>query len=234
MQIGEGVAVPLGQADDEEKCKYCKKAIHPFAKKMGNNIGSGTKLGKNIIPEVEKHTWYTSARSLQAHHLICSEAMDDDEWNNWCTLFGYDINCKENGVMLPYEMALACQLHVPLHRGNHANGMAGGVAYPDKITSDLKEISNDIKAGKYCDKPNKLTEDLNEYSEFVLGKVDKFIWTITGDGRDYKTGGIGCAGVKSVTGKPSNTCPQTRSHNLSKKGLAAPLMKSLLPLMIGK
>lgn len=234
MQVGEGIAVPLGQVDDEEKCKYCKKKIHEFSKKPGNNIGSGSTLGKNIIAERENHAWYTGSRSIQAHHLICSEAMDDDEWSNWCSLFGYDINCKENGVMLPYEMALACQLHVPLHRGNHANGTAGGVAYPAKITSDLKEYANDIKSGKYCDKPSKLTEDLNEYSEFVLGKVAKFTWTITGDGKDYDNGGIGCGGVKSVSEKPRNNCPQTRSHGLTKKGHAVTLLKNIMPLAIGK
>lgn len=234
MQVGEGVAVPSAQADDEKKCKYCKKKEHEFSKQPGNNIGSGSILGKNIIAERENHSWYISGRSIQAHHLICSEAMDDDEWNEWCSLFGYDINCKENGVMLPYEMALACQLHVPLHRGNHDNGTAGGIAYPAKITADLKDFANDIKSGKYCDKPAKLTEDLNEYSEFVLGKVDKFIWTITGDGRDYKTGGIGCAGVKSISGKPTTSCPASRSHNLAKKGQLVPLIKNILPLVIGK
>lgn len=94
MQVGESVAIPaIVGAEEEEKCKYCKKPIHKFAKKSGNNIGSGTKLSKNIVNDIETHHWYTGGRSLQAHHLICSEAMDDDSWNVWCTEFGYDINC---------------------------------------------------------------------------------------------------------------------------------------------
>lgn len=234
MELGESVAIPaVGAKEEEEKCKYCKKPIHDFAKKMGNNIGSGTKLRINIIPDLTTHRWYTGGRSLQAHHLICSEAMDDDSWNNWCTEFGYDINCKENGVMLPYAMALACQLHVPLHRGNHDNGTAGGMSYPKKIKADLNDIANDIKAGKFCDKPASLVEKLNEYSELVLGKVGKFSWTITGDGRDYKVGGNGCASVTSVTDKPSKKCTDGRLHGLKKQGQPIPLVQNILPLTIG-
>jgi len=174
--------------EKKEKCKFCKKDVHDFADKPGTSLGSGQTLRKDIISNIKNHVWYTGSRSLQAHHLICSESMDDDDWHEYCRLFGYDINNKNNGVMLPNTLALACQLHVALHRGNHSAGSAGSTPYPAKIKNDLNEIKSDIKSGNYCSNPDALIEDLNEYSEFILGEVDSFSWTITSDGLDYKAG----------------------------------------------
>ncbi|MDZ7923891.1 MAG: AHH domain-containing protein [Marinagarivorans sp.] len=219
---------------EEEKCPYCKKKKHDLAKKPGNHCGSGQALRKNIIAKIENHAWYSGSHALQAHHLICSEAMDDDKWPDWCADFGYNIDCKENGVMLPYLLELACQLHAPLHRGGHSAGVAEGVPYPRKITKDIKEIGEKIEAGKFCDNPQGLIDELNKYSKKVLSQVDKFRWTITGDGRDYKTGGNGCAGAKSIEDKPQKACPHNRLHKLTRKGDAAVLLQKIVPLEIGK
>lgn len=219
---------------EEEKCPYCKKKKHDLAKKPGNHCGSGQALRKNIIAKIENHAWYTGSASLQAHHLICSEAMDDDKWPDWCADFGYNIDSKENGVMLPYSLDLACQLHAPLHRGGHSAGVAGGISYPSKIKSDIKKIGEKIKAGDFCSNPKGLIDELNEYSEFVLSKINSFSWTITGDGRDYKVGGNGCAGAKSIDDKPQKSCPHGRLHNLTRKGGSTVLPQKIAPLEIGK
>ncbi|MCP4474226.1 MAG: hypothetical protein GY821_06610, partial [Gammaproteobacteria bacterium] len=144
------------QPIEKEKCPYCKKDEHALVDKWGSNNGVGQTLRKNIIKNVEDHDWYTETNSLQAHHLICSESMDDDDWYQYCMDFGYDINHKKNGVMLPYLMALACQLHVPVHRSNHSAGRADGTSYPKKVEKDLMEIADDIESGKYCDNPKAL------------------------------------------------------------------------------
>jgi uncharacterized Zn-binding protein involved in type VI secretion len=220
--------------DEEAKCPYCNKTEHEFAKKWGNNIGSGQGLRKNIIAKLEDHPWYTGLNSLQAHHLICSEAMDDDDWSEFARIFGYDINHENNGVMLPYLMELACQLHVPLHRGNHDKGKAEGVSYPDRIKTELKEIKEGIKAGKYCDSPKALVEKLDNFSKLTLKKIDKFSWTITSDGKDYATGKNGCAGVTSLTDKPNTTCPHDRVHGLAKQNGTAVIPRKSGPLQIGQ
>lgn len=219
---------------EEEKCPYCKKKKHDLAKKPGNHCGSGQTLRKNIIAKIEDHSWYSGNHALQAHHLICSEAMDDDKWPGWCADFGYNIDCKENGVMLPYLLELACQLHAPLHRGGHSAGSAEGEPYPKKIAKDMKEIGEKIESGKFCSNPQGLIEELNKYSKKVLSQVDKFRWTITSDGRDYKTGGIGCAGTNSIEEKPQKACPHNRLHKLTRKGSAAVLPQKIAPLEIGK
>lgn len=82
---------------EPEECPYCDKPEHQFAEKWGNHIGDGQALRKAIISNIEDHAWYTEANALQAHHIICSEAIDDDGLSNWCTQFGYEINHKNNG-----------------------------------------------------------------------------------------------------------------------------------------
>lgn len=162
--------------------------------------------------------------------------MDDDDWSKYCMDFGYDINHKKNGVMLPYFMELACQLHVPLHRGNHSAGRAESVSYPDKIKTELDDIKKDIKAGKYCDNPKALIEKMNNLSKIILGKIDKFRWTITADGKDYKSDNNGCAGVSSITNKPNHPCPCDRHHHLTRKNETTALSRKRKnqPLEIGK
>lgn len=234
MELGEPVAVSSVDPEDKDECFYCKKKKHKLAKKPGNHCGSGQTLRKNIIAKIEDHAWYSGGNALQAHHLICSEAMDDDKWPDWCADFGYNIDCKENGVMLPYMLELACQLHAPLHRGGHSAGVAEGVSYPDKITTDIKEIGEKIEAGKFCDNPQGLIDELNKYSKKVLSQVDKFRWTITGDGRDYKADGIGCGGVKNLPEKTTQACPHSRLHKIARKGTAIALSPKVASLEIGK
>lgn len=221
------------QPIESEKCPYCKKDEHKLADKWGNHIGDGQTLRKDIIANIEDHVWYTGSNSLQAHHLICSEAMDDDDWSKYCKDFGYDINHKKNGVMLPFNMDLACQLHVAMHRSNHSAGRAQGISYPEKIKNDLERIANDVRSGKYCDNPKALIDKLNRYSERTLGKISRFRWTITADGQDYKLGNNGCAGVTSITNKPHQSCPHGRSHGIPRKDETSAIPQMTEPLKIG-
>ncbi|MEM9102365.1 MAG: PAAR-like domain-containing protein [Pseudomonadota bacterium] len=227
-------AVSDTQEEEVDKCPYCDKPQHDFAQHWGNSVGNGQRLRKNIIDPIEDHPWYTGAHALQAHHLICSEAMDDDDWPEYCRQFGYDINHPNNGVMLPNEMALACQLHVPLHRGNHEKGMADGVSYPDRIKIKLDTIKQDIEAGKYCDNLSALVDTLDRFSKRILKKIDTFKWTITSDGKDYALGKIGCAGVSSLTKKPNTPCPHDRAHGLTQQNTTTSLPRKSSPLIIGK
>ena len=218
---------------EEEICEYCKKPTHRFAKTPGRNVGSSTRLSRHIIPDVKIHQWYTGKGALQAHHLICSEAMSDDDWPKWCSEFGYDIDRKQNGVMLPGKMELACQLHAPLHISNHSAGKAGGMNYPKRVSKELEKISEEIRTGKYCDTPQSLTDKLDQTSKMILSKIDKFAWTLTADGSDYNVGGIGCGGGTSIPTKPKSPCPHSRLHNLKRGGNGSVIPQKLSPLAVG-
>jgi len=228
-------SVAMGEdAEEVEKCPYCGKAEHDFAKNWGTHIGNGQALRKNIIDPIDKHPWYIGANSLQAHHLICSESMDDDDWSEYCRIFGYSINHENNGVMLPYAMALACQLHVALHRSNHSKGMADGVPYPRNIKNKLNTIKKDIEAGKFCDNPRALVDTLDRFSARIIKKIDTFKWTLTGDGKDYAVGNNGCAGVSSMTKKPNKPCPHDRAHGLTKSNETEAILRKSSPLRTGQ
>ncbi|EKE6108919.1 DUF4150 domain-containing protein [Vibrio cholerae] len=223
----------------KEKCPYCDKDKHDFAEKRGNNMGSGLLLANNIFKALKKdkedHQWFTKPFSLQAHHLICSEAMAKEYWRKVCLLFGYDINHENNGVMLPALMELACQIGVALHRGNHSKGWADDLhlPYPDAVKKKLKAISEDIEAGSFCDNPSGVIAMLDNLSREILEKVDAFSWTLTADGKDYENGKIGCAGATSLTDKPNQPCKHDRKHGLVQKKKGTLIAAKSASLKIG-
>jgi hypothetical protein len=233
MQIGESVCPPAVSTDTEDKvlCDLCKKDKHPFADEMGNNIGSGQTLAKKIIPDTKDHKWYTVGRSLQAHHLICSEALDDDQWATVCRLFGYDINRKENGVMLPAKMPLACQLISPLHRGNHEAASADSLNYPSKVKQLTAKYKKKALSGGYCGNIGQLVKDLDSISADLCSKVDAFVYTLTSDGADYRLGGKGCGNNTSVSDPKEKSCDHKRLHGLQHNG--GLLLPKTSPLQVG-
>ena len=183
----------------------------------GTNEGNGGKLDTHIefASKCEKkdHPLAYNGRNLQAHHLICSEAMNDDEglWVRICQLTGYNINCYKNGVRLPFQLRQACGAKVPLHRGGHGAGYGGkndedeSFIYPEAVIAEIEDILQYYSKIKACEKPKKLEElvdKLNQKSNKIFKKIKKFEWTITWDGFDYQNGNpIGCSNVNSISAK---------------------------------
>nr|WP_246357169.1 AHH domain-containing protein [Pyxidicoccus fallax] len=179
-------------------CEYCGKQGHPFAPSWGSSIGSSGILRDNILKghEADVHPWYTGRWSIAAHHLICSEAMADDEvWARFCREFGYDLNRAQNGVILPMVLAVACELHVPVHVGPHAGGWAFDMdlAYPEAVKARLAKVARAVGAGGFCSSPSTLTDELDRLSAEILGRIATGRWTLTRDGQDYLPGGVGHA-----------------------------------------
>ncbi|HYD40278.1 MAG TPA: AHH domain-containing protein [Anaeromyxobacter sp.] len=223
------------EAVKEAVCKYCGKPAHAFAEKGGSSIGVSSILERRIFKGSDKrlHPWYTGLRSLQAHHLICSEALDHTDWVLICNLFGYDINHKNNGVMLPNTMALACQLFAPLHRGPHDAGLADGLPYPSRVKQLAEQFKKKALTGAYCDDPRALVDDLDDLSADILAKVDRFVYTLTCDGADYAEGVRGCAGATSVARKLHHVCPAARRHGLKQNGVGPVIQRRRGSLKVG-
>jgi hypothetical protein len=217
------VARPVaGRADEktrgDEKCPYCGKERHEFARgRMGNHLGNSLRLRANILEgrRLEDHPWYAGRWSIAAHHLICSEAMDNEDWAGFCRQGGYDIDRKQNGVMLPMRLALACQLFVAVHRGPHDDGWAYDLhlPYPKAVKAKLRRIRAMLERGAFCEDPTALVRALDALSAEILVKVAAGEWTLTSDGLDYLEGGVGGAGVVSLQGKSGQPCPHGRRHN---------------------
>jgi hypothetical protein len=241
-QAAPAVAVQVEDAPapaTEEPCRYCKQPKHNIDKaaRSGSNLGNSAVLGRNMLDgrELTCHPWYAGPFSLAAHHLICLEAMEKPEWGSICYDFGYHIDRRQNGVFLPMKMALACQLGVPVHRGNHSEGYAFDLdlAYPDAVKAKLEDLAAEVSAGDYCANPAALVEELDALSRTILERVASFTWTLTRDGLDYAPAGLGCSGLTSIRQKPSSTqCPQHRRHGrrhaVSGQALAA------RPLTVGE
>jgi hypothetical protein len=176
----------------------------------GTHRGNPTTLASAISMKMEvkkeSHPLNYKPRALAAHHLICSESMEDDnDWEVICELSGYNINCYKNGVYLPYYLEQACYLNIPLHRGNHDRGYGWTENYPLEVKKEIRSVLKKYSKPNVCEKPEKLKQlalELNASSEKILKFISKFIWTITWDGFDYKQGNpIGCANVRNIPDK---------------------------------
>ncbi|MFP2926115.1 PAAR-like domain-containing protein [Pyxidicoccus sp. 3LG] len=217
-------------AQPVELCDYCGKQKHEFDRKgrVGSNLGSSAVLGRNMLEgkELSAHPWYVGPFSLAAHHLICLEALDDPTWAIFCPLFGYHPDRKPNGVFLPMKMALACQLLVAVHRGNHAEGFAFDLhlPYPKAVKKNLQDIAQMLQVGEFCSNPDALIAALDKLSAEILANISSGLWTLTRDGLDYLAGGAGCGGLESISQKPTTApCPHGRQHGLNHGVAGQPL-----------
>lgn len=222
-----------------ERCPYCGKEKHAFDTKgrVGGNLGNSAVLGRNMLEgrELSTHPWYAGFFSLAAHHLICLEALENGRWAQHCVRFGYHPDRRQNGVFLPMRMAIACELHVAVHRGNHAEGYAFDIhlPYPKAVKQKLRELEGRIERGEFCADPDALVRKLDKLSVEILGKMERFLWTLTRDGLDYGPGGKGCSELTSIRQKPSPAaCPRERQHRIKHGVTGSPLKRR--PLLIGE
>ncbi len=231
-----------------DPCPYCGKdrKTHPQLKEkgFGTSVDSSLFLARNILADEsrDEHRWYTGLWSLAAHHLICGEAMDDDFWWDVCSTFAYSINHQNNGIMLPHDMALACQLGVPVHRGSHSAGHADepDIPYPEGVRRKLKKVQDKIKAGQFCMNPAELRQKLDKLSREILQDVSAFRWTLTSDGEEYEPGKAGCGGFKSIQARRAAaeqgrnpSCRHQRKHGLRHARTGTTLPSNTQSLEIG-
>jgi hypothetical protein len=232
-----------------DPCPFCGKdrKTHPERLKgFGTSVDSSMELARNILADAsrDEHRWYTGLWSLAAHHLICGEAMDNDFWWEVCSRFAYSINHRNNGIMLPHDMALACQLGVPVHRGSHSAGHADDpdLSYPDGVKRRLDRVKAQLEAGQFCMNPAALRTQLDALSSEILQEVSAFRWTLSWDGEEYEPGTrrAGCGGFKSIQARReaaeqgrNPSCPHQRTHGLRHARTGEPLPTNTRPLEIG-
>lgn len=208
------------------KCSFCKKehAGNPVFKGQGNYVGTSQTLASRLMKEYKlpafQHPLSVGKgknKCAEAHHLICSESMNSNVWEKICNSFGYDVNCPENGIMLPSDMAVACHAEVPLHKGNHDDTKgSAGMNYVNTVKQKIDPEASKAFGGDYCENPKEIIEQLNKISKEIWQKVKKFKWTISPDGMHYSPSSKeGCLGVKTHKEKDAVTitkCPSNRNH----------------------
>ncbi|MUK51390.1 PAAR-like domain-containing protein [Aliivibrio fischeri] len=241
------------EAKENDK-KFCKGVKKPNSGDYAK-VGNSKSLAKNILndgwgaeiktkepspQDYEKHPWFDvrnkNSGNLQAHHVITSETVNNDKWQKYRSYFKYDIDESKNGVFLPSQPDVACQLGVAVHRGPHANGldyrtalllMKSGKDIPDTISDNLKSskltyiaavkhelinIEGLFKTGDFCKSKPDISlffSEMRDLSRRGVKHIDNFTWTISGYGQDYRKGmSIGCAnGTTERAGKKSRTSP---------------------------
>jgi hypothetical protein len=208
-------------------CPYCDKGeIHNRdIPEAGTNVENRDYLRDSILKlhyggiAAVAHPLSTGRKQncAQAHHLICCESMDDDEWGVLCNVFGYNINCPENGVILPANMSVACKLHIPLHRGHHdatETNIYSDMTYVEGVRGLIDSVRKKAKRKGYCEEleGKVFIQDLNNISKLIWNNLKSFSWTLTSDGKDYDTGGNGCSNQTSIRKKRSTPCSSGRSH----------------------
>ncbi|MGF1726148.1 PAAR-like domain-containing protein [Photobacterium nomapromontoriensis] len=110
----------------DSKCKN-RKRLKPG--KGNNNRGNYDAVMKRAYRKIGKvypnnHDWYVGEGCLEVHHVIPVQAVNQKRFKTLFDNFSYDINEIHNLVVLPGKMALACELYVQRHQGNHSQGMA--------------------------------------------------------------------------------------------------------------
>lgn len=227
----------MGDAKDQKHkviCTFCntEHLNKPVFKDQGNNIGNSQNLSRELMANFYGNQPQRShplsmpkgkGSCAQAHHLICCQSMEDDNWGLICSNFGYNIDSKENGVLLPGDMRIACQLRIPLHRGNHSATENGKekIQYVEGVINKIEPIKKAaIKDKEYCKEGNDIIEELNKESRSIWNKIIKFKWILTYDGLDYETGPRGCLGETGLSKKreidtPDAICTKGRNHNIT-------------------
>jgi hypothetical protein len=229
---------------EKKKCSVCDKAYNAKCPNANPKInypsetkGSGGDLTDYIVANpdnnyerIEDHPWFftrtqvdkngreSEKSSLQAHHIIVSETMKNDDLKSLCDDFGYNINHFNNGVMLPYYMDLACHLGVPVHRGGHSAGMGElKLNYPRSVERKLEALEEAVADGDVCGSSRvdkQFKKEMDKISRGIFEKIKNFDWTISKDGADYdfRKSKVGCGNQGNINDKDGSLC-RTRSQS---------------------
>jgi len=174
-------AAPKCPKCDKDLNKNCMLASTPVISKGTNKrnnyrlyLGMEKTYGK---PYAKNHPWYTGRSSLEVHHCIDVDSVDD--LGKLFKQFHYNINDPHNTVVMPSNMKVACQLAVPRHKGPHGAGI---------------KFADDPSTGK--DKEN--IENLEKLEDDNAGSDDYSAVT------DEETGGKYTTYIDAVRGELQN------------------------------
>ncbi|MDR2916365.1 MAG: AHH domain-containing protein [Tannerella sp.] len=224
-QIALNALKESGKLDSKNKEDHFFYRQNTWFSRVSKIIENG-KLASNSI---------VASDPIEGHHLITCEAVSEDSWYCIFKAFMYDINCAANCVILPGDMLAACHYGVPLHLGGHGatfGSIENGVRlnYVKSVEKMINGILETYTTGGYC---HPLTsreirdfhEEMLEISNDIFEKVEKFKWTITSDGKDYNTGGVGCyGGYRTITTKRN---AMAKSLKMSLRGKARDVSEKL-------
>ena len=184
-----------GVTKEVQRCQLCSGDLKDEVHKSDKPKKKSSNLVENILggKDIKKHTFYEKGntpyekgQTPQAHHLISRSAIK--KWKSACDSIGYNINCKENGVILPSSPQKACQYRVQKHQGGHIK------TYYIAVRHFITDVFDGYD--KMCDKNTKdsLINKLNSKSKTILNNIKDFKFLLQKDSLNYhKDCVIGCS-----------------------------------------
>lgn len=189
---------------------------------MQKYYGDSNKAQSDPVNQPSKHPLSRRGRAntAQAHHLIVTEVIGEEEWPDYCATFGYDINHYKNGVMLPSNMKIACDVGVPLHRSNHSKAPTNqaSINYVSAVRDEVLDIKEKAENAEYCtDTTEDFIAQMNAKSKTIFEHVKNFRWALTEIGMGFQSNSpLGCKNCNNIPdAKASSTGCLMRSTNLS-------------------
>jgi hypothetical protein len=167
-EVGESVAVLVGEMDKKEECDYKPEETKWRCNLSGNSTTLGNNLGNK--PDASKESELSSGSwPSQAHHLIPHKQLAAHPVSKWLKkgsiLYGdtqYDVDHRNNGKWMPYASSLAewrrsgvrkkrdlmfkvMRLSgIQLHQGRHSRSPygVGQLGYKERVDQYLDKIRN--------------------------------------------------------------------------------------------
>ncbi|SEB04684.1 AHH domain-containing protein [Rubrimonas cliftonensis] len=181
---------------------------------------------------------------MQAHHLLSKSGVRISGLKADLEHLGYDINVKENLVLLPCTLKGACHLKVQLHRGNHTatadiDILSGdddddadsyhGLSYHALVVTLLGDIRLDRNRGRLCmRRAATIQDELDELSETMLDAIKTFVIPLTSIHESFAPiTRSGCCGedatpaaARLLEAGQAPECPEGRDHR-GREGISA-------------
>lgn len=153
---------------------------------------------ENILANVRtsrRHPVHNGVK-MQAHHLLSKKGVRLSGLKADLEHLGYDINVKENLVLLPCTLKGACHLAVQLHRGNHTataridilsgadpandDDDAHAISYHVMVRTMLQRIIARRNNGRLCStREATIQRDMDRLSQRMLLAISSFAIPLT-------------------------------------------------------
>lgn len=191
---------------------------------------------ENILANIRTQLTHPLHRGvkMQAHHLLSKKGVRDSGLKSKLEHLGYDINDKNNLVLLPCTLKGACHLAVQLHRGNHTalarvdlhnddddDDGIHGISYHVFVRQTLNRIKRKLDEGDLCEmRSGRVQRLLDRKSRTVLSMIANFVLPLTSIHESFEPDAAsGCCGCdatgdagRQLAADSDVACPSARRH----------------------
>lgn len=196
---------------------------------------------ENILANVRndrRHPVWNGVK-MQAHHLLSKSGVRTSGLKGDLEHLGYDINVKENLVLLPCSLKGACHLGVQLHRGNHTatavidirsgedpindSDSVHELSYHAAVVTLLQRMRLRRNRGRLCESLRpRIQRDMDALSATLLQMIQTFMIPLTSIHTSFRLGAASGCCNSDTTGDAARqleapganpVCASRRNHS---------------------